>query len=363
MRGARGQGSAIGLATVLLACEPRYSVEYETEHLRVAKSFDAPICGGTLRAMELDAARIAEQLGGQEHAPVDVVLGVEAVAAHCPANSSGCASPGGPVHAEFRSFGHELVHAFAGEHTSIEFIEEGLAEALGAGMTHARRFVAETQNVSIAEAILGQIHGDPAAYELAGHFVTWLIDRWGLDAVLRVRASLIPGATLPAISSSFEATFGVSLESAELAWQTTAPNTYEIGKDRCEGPSEAWLDDRRWAGRLELDCDAETTFGPLGHSNAVEAGMQGSALVDVLQHGDYQLSVTATRAGTIEIDSHTCGCSFGLATRERYELRAGSQTFYPKLMACRYRVSYIVSGVEPASAEIVLELLESSGPW
>jgi len=61
--------------------------------------------------MELDAARIAGQLGGQQVAPVDVVLGADAVTEHCPPNSTGCAYRGGPVYAEFRSFGHELVHA------------------------------------------------------------------------------------------------------------------------------------------------------------------------------------------------------------------------------------------------------------
>jgi hypothetical protein len=358
------QVSALAL-TLAAGCEPRYPIEYETEHLRVAKTFDAPICAGTLRAMEFDAARIAEQLGGREYAPVVVVLGIDAVTEHCPPNSTGCAHRGGPVYTELHTFGHEMVHAFVGEHTSLPFVEEGLAEALGGGMTSVIALEVDVANVSITEAIVGPTTGDKAAYIIAGHFVAWLIDRWGLDAVLSFRAALYPGAALSLISSRFEEAFGVSLESAELAWQLTAPSSYQIGsQELCGGPSEPWSDAQRWTGRLELDCDAQTTLGPLGHSNRVEAGMRSTALVDVLRPGYYQLSVSATRSGTIEIDSYACGCSLGIEMRERYSIQAGSQLFDDVyLTACRYRVSYLANGVEHADAELELELVEPSGLW
>jgi len=354
---ARVPGASFVLA--LAACEPQYTIEYETEHLRVAKTFDAPICAGTLRAMELDAARIAGQLGGRPYAPVNVVLGVDAVIQHCPPGTTGCAHWGGPVYTEFHSFGHELVHAFAGERVSLPFVEEGLAEALGGGALNAHWFNVDTANVSITEAIVGPTTGDAAAYAIAGHFIVWLIDHWGLDAFLDFRSAVRPDATLSTISSSFESVYGESLESAALGWQTTAPSRYRIGVGSCGGPSDAWADARRWSGRLEVDCDAETTFGPLGDSSAVTAGMQRTVLVDVLREGKYQLSVAATRGGTIELDAYACGCSMGVETRERYAIRAGSQSFEMVLRACRYRVSYLVVGVEHAAADIELELVDA----
>lgn len=345
---------ALGLA----ACGPQYPVEYETEHLLVAKTFSAPICAGTLRAMELDAARIAEQLGGQKYAPVDVVLGVEAVTEHCPPDSTGCAHRGDPVYTQFNSLGHELVHAFAGGRISLPFVEEGLAEALGGGMLNVHAFEVDTASISIADEVVELTTGDDAAYNIAGHFVVWLIDRWGLDAFLSFRAALPPDASLAKIASSFEAIYGVSLESAELDWQTTTPSRYRLGQGSCGGPSEVWIDERHWAGRLEVDCDAETTFGPLGDSSAVEAGMWTSVLVDVLREGEYQLSVTATRAGAIEVDAYACGCNLGLETSANYGVQPGSHVFDVHLFQCRYRVSYAVEGVEYAAADVALELVE-----
>lgn len=349
-------GSAMMLA--LAACEPQYPIAYETEYMRIAKTFDAPICAGTLRVMESDAARIAEQLGGQSYAPVDVVFGVDAVTEHCPPNSTGCAYPGGPVYTEFHSFGHELVHAFVGKRNSLSFMEEGLAEAIGGGKTTIHWLNADTPNVSITKAITEEITGNSAAYTIAGHFIIWLIDRWGLHAFLDLRAALSANATLSTISSSFESVYGVSLEAAELAWQTTAPSRYKVGQGDCDGPSQAWATQQRWSGRLEVDCDAETTFGPLGDSIAVTAGMRRTVVVDVLRGGSHQLSVTATHGGTIEINGYACGCSSGFASSERHRVRAGSQTFEMLLAGCRYRVSYLVEGLEPAAADLELLRIE-----
>lgn len=346
------------IALAIVACGPQYPVEYETEHLLVAKTFDAPVCLGTLRAMELDAARIAEQLSGEKYAPVEVVLGVEAVTEHCPANSTGCAELGGPVYTQFSSLGHELVHAFADGRTSLSFVEEGLAEALGGGKLNVHWLEVDTMDVSIKEQIVAPITGDDAAYNIAGHFVVWLIERWGLEAFLSFRAALPSDASLAKVTSSFESVYGVSLETAELDWRATAPLRYRIGEGTCGGPSEHWTDERHWTGRLEVDCGAETTFGPLGDSVAVKSGMWTRVLVDVLQEGDYQLSVTATRAGAIEIDAYACGCSFGLETSERFNVQPGSHIFDAHLFQCRYRISYVVDGVEAAAADVALELVE-----
>lgn len=347
------------IALAIAACGSQYPIEYETEHLLVAKTFDAPICLGTLRAMELDAARIAEQLGGQEYAPVEIVLGVEAVSEHCPANSTGCAALGGPIYTEFRSLGHELVHAFAKGRSSLSFVEEGLAEALGGGKSNVYLFEIDTMDISIAEQIVARITGDDAAYNIAGHFILWLIDRWGLESFLRFRAALPSDASLTKVASSFESVYGVSLAAAELDWQTTAPLRYRIGEGTCAGPSEHWIDERHWTGRLEVDCGAETTFGPLNDSVALKPGMWTRVLVDVVKEGDYQLSVTATRAGTIEINAYACGCSLGVETSERFNVQPGSHMFDARLYPCRYRISYAVDGVEAAFADVALELVES----
>ena len=356
---------AAGLLALATACtRSEYSFEYETEHVRVARNFDAPLCAGTLRAIDRDAARIATQLDAEELAPMDIVLGIEAVFEHCPEGSRGCAQPGERVWSELGSVGHELVHAFAGPAPGgvHAFFEEGLAEALGGGALGIHRLELESEDMAILDIVAATQLND-AQYEIAGHFVTWLIERWGLSSFLEFRASLGTTGTFAAIDETFLDAYGVTLAAAEAMWRSTAPSTYTLGDGGCAGPSEPWVDEGRWSATMRADCDDISTRGPLGGWTQVEPGMVRTVLVDVLRPGRYRLSGAASRSATLELDSATCGCwNASFQGREEYAVAEDARTYEVDLSACRYELSLVVGGVEPTEAEVDLELLEAD-PW
>ncbi|MFV8754261.1 hypothetical protein ACNOYE_27265 [Nannocystaceae bacterium ST9] len=354
---------ALVLALPMACARDEYSFEVETEHVRIARTFDAPLCAGTIRAIDRDAARIAEQLDAEELAPMDVVLGIEAVLDHCPEGSAGCAQPGQRVWSDIGSVGHELVHAFAGEAPSgyQAFFDEGLAEALGGGTLDFHRLEVEIQEVSILDMVMTADLGSEG-YRVAGHFVAWLIDRWGVSVFLDFRESLTDTTTLAAIDEIFQGFYGISLADADSMWRSTAPSNYTLGENGCSGWSEPWIDETRWSGSVMVDCDDVDTQGPLGWGTAVEAGMVRSVLVDVLTPGHYRISVSATRSGIVELDSVACGCWTSEHGRERFEVGEDPRTYEADLQACRYEVSFVVSGVEAGSVDVELELVEAD-PW
>ncbi|MEM6992707.1 MAG: hypothetical protein AAF721_19490 [Myxococcota bacterium] len=59
--------------TLLLGCGELPAVQYETDRLQIAVDFDAPLCEGTLAALDEHVSRVESTLGvGYDAAPIRV---------------------------------------------------------------------------------------------------------------------------------------------------------------------------------------------------------------------------------------------------------------------------------------------------
>jgi len=144
------------------------------------------------------------------------------------------------IHTLWPTDNHEVVHLFmslVGQSTAL--FAEGMAVAFqtdpvkgvfesrfnGEEVHHAaRRYLDAGQLVLPLDRIIEtsgfrSIADSTLVYREAGSFVRFLIDRFGLQAVLAFfRAGGSPPDTAPAVKSRFRTAFGLSFEEAEAAW-------------------------------------------------------------------------------------------------------------------------------------------------
>ncbi len=366
------RGVLVTFAALVLvgACGDAPEFDYVTQNLRIAASYDAPICLGTARAADGEAQRIKSILGVEDGRIIDVYVGIDGVRENCPPGSNGCADRvgGGSVWTDYDSLPHELVHALVVTPGSeVPFIEEGLAEALAGGAWIADvSEVDDLESITLAEwLVASRPDADTSAvgryYALAGHFVKWLIDEYGIEALLAWRTMIPDGDDIAAIESSFEEVYGVSLGEVEAQWKSLAPTRIQVGQGACTGAPLPWVSGDSWQATLDLDCGDEHTLGPLGFGDAVAPGMIRRVLVDVVRPGEYRLSTDASRPVRASISS--CGCWEGWSiTGTSVDVPSGDTEQIVELNECRYLVSVISEGVAPASIQLELQP-ESLEPW
>jgi hypothetical protein len=269
--------AAAGL--VMVACEQRPEIRYETAHLRIGTGFDEPLCQGDLDHLELVIATVEAELSTTLDSPVDVYLwSADEWPNHtswCPADyNSGCFVNGniytGPV-----GLDHELVHAVVRTlGTPAPFWDEGAAVALQSGRTLFAGY-APRDNLDLDTPEL--------SYLTAGSFSRWLLETHGADLYRALLGA--PGSARKA----FERTYGMSFDDAQEQFFANAPYSYAplIACEHAELEQSAALS---WSETIDVNCE----------STDVRGGSHGMAVFRVLtiaQRGHYAFSTSAPRGG------------------------------------------------------------------
>ncbi|NVB39479.1 hypothetical protein G6O69_16675 [Pseudenhygromyxa sp. WMMC2535] len=262
---------------VVGACvdQPPFELRYETEHLRLGVA-EGELCGGDLARLEQHIANLEGQLSTEFEGKADVYLWRSS-----PAALDGyCGGDWGCYHRETKtiyasegSLGHELVHALAiplGDPSPMW--SEGIAEALDMRRSF-RGSVLPTDNFFRGE--------DEVSYASAGHFVRWVWDRHGSQAV----RDLLTDTRDPELA--FEAVTGQTLAEAEAEYLAEAPYAF-AQLASCEFPELTRDGDTRWSESIVIDCANSDTLSD------ASGGIGTFRTFEVSARGDFQLSSDAS---------------------------------------------------------------------
>jgi hypothetical protein len=162
--------------------------------LIVYDAFESDLCGGTMPRIERHALALAELLGTEiPDGEMYLYPSVETATTACSADEPayGCTSPGA-VHSTPQAALHELVHFLLFEESggahSLPAIEEGIAYAL-----QGRRSPMPEIRVGLAALLSAESSAEVPVAE-SRHFFAWIIDSFGLAALLDVRLSISSSA-------------------------------------------------------------------------------------------------------------------------------------------------------------------------
>lgn len=196
----------------------------------------------------------------------------------CPSRAAAC-SHGRMTWSSAALDRHELTHAyFSSLPSSHHLFEEGIAEALSCPVPASG---APTPWTSPEHAFATRYEDlDDRLYAQAGHFVGFLVNRYGPERFVELYRAVEREAELAAVALQFEATYGLELADA---WQAAAMASPEQGCVRwweCLGPA---LSLGEWQP-LGVDCDQSDVY------RTVEVASRGTYLFQTLPDSLSQLS-------------------------------------------------------------------------
>lgn len=276
---------------MLAGCTPLPEVAYETERVELATDFDAPVCRGTLDALDAQVDRVEDELDQiRDERPIRVYWLEGLVEEQCGEGRGGCYFPATRVlFAESGSIDHEIVHAVLDSEGVSYFLEEGLAELLsGVGVVYrpdpdgpgpARRL-----RLSPSEYRKGGLD-----YAAAAHFMHFVYAEAGAGAVRRLGREIEGDASPARLETVIEEVMNDTVAVVEERYQTTAPRYYP-GLSQSRVPLLD-LDDLAIGLDVALDCAEPDTRGPLPHQDVgmyrvFRIDMPWAATVDVQLEGD-----------------------------------------------------------------------------
>lgn len=226
-------------------------------------------CAGTFEYLDRYAGALAIEFGVSRHLGTYQWFSNEAwtLESPCP-DSAGCALPG-IAYSTYIPHEHELVHlANFHSHDCPDLLAEGLAEyydTLGSG------------GVGDDFTALGESLTKPASkphnYTVAGRFAAFLVERFGLPAVLEVCAATgeFPDATT--FASAFEDVLGTSLAEllADLEDEPPECHGFERYQSRVfacgvaeAAPDAGTVTSEQFDRTYEMGCESDAVNGPLG---------------------------------------------------------------------------------------------------
>lgn len=257
------QALGLAAATLVVGCEApaaesdleRLAIRYETDELELATSFDEELCEGDLRWLDTATSRVELALGAQvdelhtvyAYSAADIYVEEETEDGKvgffdipgCPEILRGCyrldddVVIGAPA-----ALAHEIVHIVSTEldPSYVRFWYEGIAEALS-----------EHPIIYFPADLVAESTTDDVLYSVPGHFIRWLIQRQGVELVVRVLQG-----------EPFEDVYGMDLGSIEQVYDIEAaevmPSPYACA-DEPLMPTESGSFDLA----MDLDCAAPTT--------------------------------------------------------------------------------------------------------
>lgn len=253
-RGPRSLPTA-ALALWLIGCsEPLPEPYWQGEIISFAAESPEQVCGGSLEYMDRRAGELFEKLGT---APVDIEYYLlDDVAGYCSRDiASGCAD-GQTIYTTLVPHMHEIVHARAGEGLPL-VLEEGLASYLGDPFPIDGLGPRESLIELLTEDGDARFLETSMDYERAAHFIAFLDERFGWEAVRQLDELLTRDSTAAQIDAAFSVAFDLDIAGV-LALYEDYPDCwgYVDTSLTCAGPAEppGFLESI-W--EYEVDCDSD----------------------------------------------------------------------------------------------------------
>jgi len=219
---------------------------------------------------------------------------------------------------------HEIVHALLSDLGKRQtFLYEGMAGAFGrAGgkLTVERRHAKSEILNSLSEDV------DPAtiSYPLAGWFVRFLIETYGMKAVKRLYSQAQLGSDTDELRRLFEDELGIALDEVLDQLVEEAPDCYPRD-NLCVAKPVPW-DDGVWQHRFGLDCDS------LGVLEIVPGALRNESLLEIDEPGRYLISVSKPSTPVEPVVIARCACE-----AEHHLIEGGSEAIV-ELNSGLYRV-------------------------
>ena len=137
------------------------------------------------------------------------------------------------------------------------FFDEGLAMVYGTG------WPVPAPRTSLDEAMMFDRRMPGAHYARAGHFVSFMIDEFGLQATAAFVAES-SSVTPDSLAADFEAHFGEPLERVVEAYSEQSEGCRGNGWQRssaCDQPATEWRTTFQWDVEVGSGCSSEASLG------------------------------------------------------------------------------------------------------
>lgn len=171
-------------------------------------------CGGSLVFADQYVDAVSEHLGFDPDTRIDYQwMSPEFYHGKCPPDAGSCTASGVTRSRDLPQM-HEIVHAVTYHNIGVcpSLLEEGLAEFLGNPQYEYLHVSDEAVLEGEIEALLGAAPLDGVHYPRAGHFVAFLAETFGIEAVVDLCVALDYYATDEDWQRASEAVLGVDLE-------------------------------------------------------------------------------------------------------------------------------------------------------
>ena len=199
-----------------------------------------------------------------------------------------------------RTMFHELVHALLSDLGKRQtFLYEGMAEAFGraGGRLTVERGNAESE---IPTSLSGAVDPATISYPLAGWFVRFLIEAYGMKAVKRLYSQAELDSGTDELRWLFENELGASLEEVRDRLVEEAPDCYPR-TDLCAADPVPW-DDGVWRNRLGLECDSP------GVLEIAPWALRNQSVLQIDEPGDYLFSASEASVPVEPVVIMKCAC-------------------------------------------------------
>ncbi|MEM9458775.1 MAG: hypothetical protein AAGF11_31650 [Myxococcota bacterium] len=268
------------LALTIGGCAPLPEVQYETDRLQIAPSFDDPICEGTLLTLDEHLQEVKRGLG--EVGPRDpfrLYWLRDDIEDYCGDARDGCFFPATRLmFARGRSITHEMTHAVLDSEGESYFLEEGMAELLsGVGVYYdvSDDLTGPGERLRLSRS---RYRAGELDYDAAAHFMRYIYDHRGVDGVRRLASEVERGASPEALEQTLEQVMGKDIDEVEADYRRDSHPIYEglsygrVGsmnlQEIDEDPERRGPEWLHLSVEAELDCLAEDTMGPLPSERA-----------------------------------------------------------------------------------------------
>jgi hypothetical protein len=309
------------LSLALPACSPPLpEVAYETERLQIAPEFDAPICEGTLAALDGHLEEVEDGLGqiGREE-PYRLYWMRDGLDDVCGEGKGGCFFPATRMmFARGGSITHEMTHAALDSEGESYFLEEGMAELLSGVGVYYEMDEHEARPAQQLRLSRSAYRAGRFDYSAAAHFMRWIYDARGRHGVRGLATEVEAGATPERLEATLVQVMGASIEDIEADYRLHAPRAYEgLGYARTAALRfEARGEDETRPGQpalvldveARLDCAEPETMGPLIDEHE---GMYQVWRVDVPDNAGAVLSVEGDAGTWVDIVDPYARARFG----------------------------------------------------
>lgn len=244
----------------------RPPIVWEGDHLRFGTDADEEICAGTLPYLDGVAGHLGEVFG-RPAGKIDYYWLPEGIDAQCGIDDLwGCVFEDPEVFSTLLVHQHELVHAVRSPQRMYLPLDEGLAEAYGDDWQRM-----EPLSGDILSVLQEYEHGrrlPGQSFPLAGHFVSYLREDYGLDPLLELDRASGYSDSFAKTQAVFREVYGVEIEDEVARYESTYPEcdrrfyrdmTFDCSRNLVEAPN---IPDEEIEVTISLSCEDPAVLGP-----------------------------------------------------------------------------------------------------